>query len=161
MLGWGPSDQRAFMRPLLALAPCLARPAMWTMLANATTACRDLRAGFVYNYFWRALFYCFKHAWISDPGFGTVFGPSTPLCISPAIWSCRSLASPSPFDHDAIINLPIRRTGWHQMNLPLLFCYANITIKVRPGSTRPSGKRMWPGHSLWHPRAGQPYLADR
>ena len=62
MLGWGPSNQRAFTRPVWpALAPRLARPGS-VQCWRTPPPLAAIRAGFVYNAFSRALILRFKHA---------------------------------------------------------------------------------------------------
>ena len=110
-----------------------------------------IRAGFVYNAFSRALILRFKHAdgLYLAPILGQFLARHFAALHQPGNLVVPSLRIAIAIWQDAIINLPSSHAGWHRrMNLPRLFCCANITIKVRPGSTGPSGKRMWPGYSL-------------
>ena len=104
-----------------------------------------IRAGFVYNAFSRALILRFKHAdrLYLTPVLGQFLARHFAALHQPCKLVVPSLLIAIAIWDDAIINLPSSHAGWHRrMNLPRLFCCANITIKVRPGPTGPSGKRM-------------------
>ncbi len=62
MLGWGPSDQRAFMRPLWPHVPHALPDQLCGQCWRTSPPLATIRAGFVYNAFSRALILRFKHA---------------------------------------------------------------------------------------------------
>ncbi len=119
-----------------------------------------IRAGFVYNAFSRALILRFKHAdglyltpvlgWFLARHFAALHQPGNlVVCIAIAIW------------HDAIINLPSWRAGWHrQMNFAPAILLRQHHNKSQAGLNRAQRQRML-AYSLWHPKAGQTYLADQ
>ena len=123
-----------------------------------------IRAGFVYNAFSWALILRFKH---TD---GLVLTPVLGQFLVrhfAALHKPGNLVVPIPLHRHRYLaqhyNQSAELARWLApvAEFARLVCYANITIKVMPGPTVPSDKRMWPGYSLWNSRAGQPYLSDR